>query len=192
MGLAAVLAGCNRTRTPTGAAPQMPVAQAQFDTESGPFAAGKKVFAANGCLRCHAVNGAGGPMAGGPMGGMPMPGGPMGPGGPPGAGGPPQAGSPPGTGEPPMPAGAPSAGGGGPPMAGGPPGPGGPGGFMGRMGRGPDLGKVAFDPAHTPEWLAEHVRNPKAHRPASRMPPYEGKINDDDMKVLVDFLASLK
>ena len=92
----------------------------------------------------------------------------------------------------------------GPPMAGGPPpggpggpgpmpgGPGGPGGMRG-MNRGPDLGKVAENPEHTQEWLAAHIRNPKAHKPESRMPPFgENKINDADMKALTDYLASLK
>jgi mono/diheme cytochrome c family protein len=79
--------------------------------------------------------------------------------------------------------------GGGPPIPGKGPGPGGP--FMGK-GRGPDLGKVAADAAHTPEWLTEHIRNAKAHEPQSRMPPFEGKISAEDMQALVKYLGSLK
>jgi cbb3-type cytochrome oxidase cytochrome c subunit len=61
------------------------------------------------------------------------------------------------------------------------------------MGRGPDLGQVGADTAHTPQWLAEHIRNPKAHKPQSRMPPFgENKINDADMRALTDYLASLR
>jgi cbb3-type cytochrome oxidase cytochrome c subunit len=65
-------------------------------------------------------------------------------------------------------------------------GPGGPG-------RGPDLGKVGEDPEHTPQWLAEHIRNPKAHKQQSRMPAFgENKIGADDMNALTAYLASLK
>jgi mono/diheme cytochrome c family protein len=71
---------------------------------------------------------------------------------------------------------------------GGPPG-GGPG--MGRA-RGPDLATVGKDPAHTADWLMEQVRNPKAHKPDARMPSYEGKIKDDDLRALAEYLASLK
>jgi mono/diheme cytochrome c family protein len=71
--LAGLLAGCNNKSTD---APQQsnasgPAAQPEPVDETGPFAAGKKVFAANGCSRCHSRGGATGgpPMAGkGPMG----------------------------------------------------------------------------------------------------------------------------
>src|SRR5438128_1826596 len=35
-------------------------------------------------------------------------------------------------------------------------------------GRAPDLSRVGADPSHTPQWLAEHVKNPKSQNPASR------------------------
>lgn len=65
---------------------------------------------------------------------------------------------------------------------------------MGRggMGKGPDLAKVGADPKHTPEWLTEHIKNPKSHKLDSRMPAFASKINDDDLRALVEFLASLK
>ena len=68
--------------------------------------------------------------------------------------------------------------------AGGPPG--------GGKSRGPDLGSVGRDPTHTVEWLAEHVRNPQSHRPDSRMPAYDGKIQPQDLQSLAEYLASLK
>ena len=34
------------------------------------------------------------------------------------------------------------------------------------------------------------IRDPKAHKPDSRMPPYEGKINDADLRALAEFLKS--
>ena len=59
-------------------------------------------------------------------------------------------------------------------------------------GKGPDLGTVGRDPSHTIEWLMEQIRNPRAHRPDGRMPPYEGKIKDEDLDALAEYLASLK
>jgi cbb3-type cytochrome oxidase cytochrome c subunit len=58
--------------------------------------------------------------------------------------------------------------------------------------KGPDLASVGRDPTHSVEWLMEHVRNPKAHKPDSRMPPYVGKIGDADLRALGEYLASLK
>ena len=66
---------------------------------------------------------------------------------------------------------------------------GGPG--MARM-RGPDLGTIGRDPSHTVDWLMEQIRNPKAHKSDSRMPAFEGKINDADLRALAEYLASLK
>ena len=152
--LLGALAGCHRNNVPSAADPPGPNVQAVADTETGPYAAGKRVFAANDCRRCHSIGG--GSPGGGPM----MAGGPRGPGGP--------GGSP------------------------GPGGPGGPGGGKMGRGRGPDLAHVGDDPTHTVEWLMQHVRDPKAHKPESRMPVFEGKINDADLRALGEYLASLK
>jgi mono/diheme cytochrome c family protein len=62
----------------------------------------------------------------------------------------------------------------------------------GQKKQGPDLAKVSSNSEHTPEWISEHIRNPRGHKPDSRMPPFKGKINDDDFKALIDFLSSLK
>ena len=73
-------------------------------------------------------------------------------------------------------------------MRGGPGG-GGPGG--GGMGKGPELSKIGAK--QNSDWIVKHVRNPKAHSPQSKMPPFDSnKINDADLKSLGDFLASLK
>jgi cbb3-type cytochrome oxidase cytochrome c subunit len=58
--------------------------------------------------------------------------------------------------------------------------------------RGPDLGKVGGESDHTVAWLTEHINNPKAHKPDSRMPPFEGKIKYDDLHAVAEYLASLK
>jgi mono/diheme cytochrome c family protein len=66
-------------------------------------------------------------------------------------------------------------------------------GGMGRKGsNGPNLSRVGADPRHTVEWLSEHIRNPKSHRPNSRMPRYEEKINPEDLRSLAEYLSSLK
>lgn len=159
-----------------GGPPGMPGAQAPVD-ETGPFAAGKAVFAKSNCARCHRMGGAAGPggpaMAGGP--GGPPPGGP-GPGGPQ-PGGPQPGGPPPG-----------GPGAGGPPRGG--PGPGGFGGPPG--GRGPDLSKVGADPQHTVEWLMDYVRDPKSIKPDARMPAFGSRLSDDELRALAEYLASLK
>jgi mono/diheme cytochrome c family protein len=64
------------------------------------------------------------------------------------------------------------------------------GGQGGRMG--PDLTRVGADPNHTPQWLAQHVKNPRSQNPSSRMPAFEGKISDQDLLALGTYLASLK
>ena len=64
---------------------------------------------------------------------------------------------------------------------------------MGKKGgRAPNLAKVAADPVHTTDWLAEHVKNPKAHKPESKMPPFEGKLSADELKSVTEFLSTLK
>jgi mono/diheme cytochrome c family protein len=61
-----------------------------------------------------------------------------------------------------------------------------------RRGKGPNLAAVGKDPAHTVAWLMEHVRDPRAHRPESRMPAYGDKMSESDLKSLAQYLASLK
>jgi cbb3-type cytochrome oxidase cytochrome c subunit len=60
----------------------------------------------------------------------------------------------------------------------------------GRRMRGPNLATVGAK--RNRDWLQEHIRNPKAHTPDSRMPAFDGKIADADLVALVDYLASLK
>jgi Ca2+-binding EF-hand superfamily protein len=58
--------------------------------------------------------------------------------------------------------------------------------------KGPDLGNVGQDPAHTVAWFKAQIRSPKSHKPKARMPSFEGKINDDDLNALAEYLTSLK
>jgi mono/diheme cytochrome c family protein len=70
---------------------------------------------------------------------------------------------------------------------------GGPGGKGPRGGMVPDLTTVGADAKHTKEWITEHIRNPKAHTPQSRMPASgPEKISDADLDALAAYLASRK
>jgi mono/diheme cytochrome c family protein len=63
----------------------------------------------------------------------------------------------------------------------------------GRGPRGPDLTSVGADSEHTKQWIADHIRNPKTHKPQSRMPAYgPDKITDADLAVLAEYLAGRK
>ena len=42
------------------------------------------------------------------------------------------------------------------------------------------------------EWLMAYVNDPRSVRPNSRMPSFAGKINEQDLRALAAFLASLK
>lgn len=59
--------------------------------------------------------------------------------------------------------------------------------------KGPDLGKVAAEPAHTEEWLQKFILNPHDQKPNSKgMPAFQGKISDEEMKSLLAYLVTLK
>jgi mono/diheme cytochrome c family protein len=77
---------------------------------------------------------------------------------------------------------------------GGPPGPDkGFKGFGGKgMMKGPSLAKVGADPSHTRDWLMAYMRDPRAHNPKGRMPSFDGKLSEDDLGALADYLGSLK
>ncbi len=55
---------------------------------------------------------------------------------------------------------------------------------------GPNLAKVGA--TRTPEWLADHIKNPKSHKPDSKMPEFASKLSADELKSVTDFLAGLK
>src|SRR5262249_58472418 len=92
-----------------------------------------------------------------------------------GRGAPPRAGGPPRGGD--MKDGG-RAKGGGPPM----------GGMM-SLGRGPDLSNVSGDPAHTRDWIKQHILDPQSHKEGSRMPKFAGKLADNDLEALLDYLV---
>ncbi len=57
---------------------------------------------------------------------------------------------------------------------------------------GPDLGTVGADRTHTAAWISDHIKDPTVHKANSKMPKYEGKISDEDLKDLAKYLESLK
>jgi mono/diheme cytochrome c family protein len=67
-----------------------------------------------------------------------------------------------------------------------------PGGFKGTMGKAPNLAKVGADPKHSRDWLIAYIRDPKSQNPMSRMPKFEGKIDESSLGELADYLGSLK
>jgi mono/diheme cytochrome c family protein len=65
-------------------------------------------------------------------------------------------------------------------------------GKMGGFGRGPNLSHVAADAKHTRQWLSEFILDPQAQKPPSRMPKFAGKINEQDLGAVVDYLLTLQ
>ena len=57
---------------------------------------------------------------------------------------------------------------------------------------GPDLATVAADPAHTREWLLNYIRDPHGQNPQSKMPKFAGKLSEEEMGQVADFLLTLK
>ncbi|SRR6266478_8963638 len=57
---------------------------------------------------------------------------------------------------------------------------------------GPDLGTVGQNPAHTVDWFKAQIRQPKSHKTKARMPSFEGKIKDEDLSALAEYLTSMK
>jgi cbb3-type cytochrome oxidase cytochrome c subunit len=60
------------------------------------------------------------------------------------------------------------------------------------MTRGPDLTTIGKDPKHTVDWFIKLIRNPKSVRANARMPSFEGRLSQADLRSLAEFLASLK
>jgi cbb3-type cytochrome oxidase cytochrome c subunit len=60
------------------------------------------------------------------------------------------------------------------------------------MNRGPDLSKAGSDPKHTQPWLIAYIKDPKSQKPRSRMPKFEGKLQDGEIGNIADYVGSLK
>lgn len=67
-----------------------------------------------------------------------------------------------------------------------------PGGPKLGSSKGTDLRHIGSKPDRTIEWLAEYIRDPKSKRPDSRMPGFEGKLTDVEIRELAELLAAQK
>jgi mono/diheme cytochrome c family protein len=56
--------------------------------------------------------------------------------------------------------------------------------------KGPDLSQIGAE--HDAEWIADHVRNPRTHKPQSRMPEFESKLKPEEIRALSEHLAAMK
>jgi mono/diheme cytochrome c family protein len=56
--------------------------------------------------------------------------------------------------------------------------------------KGPDLSRIGGE--HDAEWIAEHIRNPHAHKSDSRMPPFDNKLKPEEIRALSEHLAAMK
>lgn len=62
--------------------------------------------------------------------------------------------------------------------------------LTGKM-KAPDLSHIGG--SHPKDWIVAHIRDPKSHKPMSRMPAYgEDKLNGKDAGTMADYLAGLK
>lgn len=58
--------------------------------------------------------------------------------------------------------------------------------------QGPELTHTGIESAHTAEWFAGFVGNPKSVNPQSRMPSFKDRMSDKDLKALGTYLSTLK
>jgi len=60
------------------------------------------------------------------------------------------------------------------------------------MNRGPDLSTVGRDRTHTADWFIKLIRNPRSVKSNARMPSFDGRLSQADLRALAEYLASLK
>lgn len=58
--------------------------------------------------------------------------------------------------------------------------------------KGPDLTHAGAEASHTPEWLAEFIKDPKSKDPGSRMPGFAGRLSDTEVQTISAYVAGLK
>src|SRR5262249_21771984 len=57
---------------------------------------------------------------------------------------------------------------------------------------GPELGAAAADPMRDAAWFMDFIRNVDSKLHDSKMPSYDGKIGEQDLRALAEYLATLK
>ena len=58
--------------------------------------------------------------------------------------------------------------------------------------QGPELSKAGAEAEHTATWFASFIKNPKSKDANSRMPGFEGRIDDKDLQTVGKYLTTLK
>lgn len=58
--------------------------------------------------------------------------------------------------------------------------------------KGPELSKAGAEAEHTVAWFASFIKNPKSKDANSRMPGFEGRIDEKDLQTVSKYLTTLK
>ena len=58
--------------------------------------------------------------------------------------------------------------------------------------KGPELSKAGAEAEHTVAWFASFIKNPKSKDVNSRMPGFEGRMDDKDLQTVGKYLTTLK
>ena len=58
--------------------------------------------------------------------------------------------------------------------------------------KGPELSNAGAEAEHTSAWFASFIKNPKSKDANSRMPGFEGRIDDKDLQTVGKYLTTLK
>jgi mono/diheme cytochrome c family protein len=59
--------------------------------------------------------------------------------------------------------------------------------------KGPDLAKITTRPGRDADYIARFIRDPKGVKPdAKLMPAFAGKLTDDEIRSLAEYVAAMK
>jgi mono/diheme cytochrome c family protein len=58
--------------------------------------------------------------------------------------------------------------------------------------KGPNLKKIGSEPGRTVDWLTEYIRDPKSKKPNPKMEGFGGKLKDEEIRSLAEYLAAMK
>lgn len=67
-----------------------------------------------------------------------------------------------------------------------------PGGPSIGSSKGPNLTRIGAEPGRTVDFLADYIRDPKTREPKAKMPGFENKLSNDEIRSLAEYLAAKK
>jgi mono/diheme cytochrome c family protein len=67
-----------------------------------------------------------------------------------------------------------------------------PGGPKLGSSKGTNLTHIGSEPGRTVEWLAAYIRDPKSQRSNAKMPAFEGKLTEEEIRAVAELLAAQK